>query len=83
MKITVALFLLFSLAGIASAQDPGKSLFASKCALCHSADGPGKTSIGKTLKIPDLHSPDVQKLSDSELKTITTGRQEQDAAIQR
>ena len=70
MKVTFALFLMFTLSSIAAGENPGKAIFASKCALCHGADGTGKTSIGKTLKIPDFHSPDVKKQSDAELKTI-------------
>lgn len=74
-RTAVVLFLILSLAGIAAAENPGKAIFTTKCALCHGADGTGKTSIGKTLKIPDFHSPDVKKLSDADLKnTITNGK---------
>ena len=72
MKITIALFMMLSLPSIAAAANPGKVLFASKCTLCHGADGTGKTAVGKNLKIPDLHSTDVQKKSDADLKTIIT-----------
>jgi mono/diheme cytochrome c family protein len=72
IKITLALLLMFTLAGIASAEDPGKGLFTAKCAICHGADGSGKTSIGKNLKIADFHSPDVKKQSNAELKTVIT-----------
>ena len=71
-RIAAILLLIFSLAGIASAENPGKAIFASKCALCHGPDGTGKTSIGKTLKIPDFHSPDIKKLSDADLKVVVT-----------
>jgi cytochrome c6 len=71
-RIAIVLLLIFSLAGIASAENPGKAMFTSKCVLCHGADGTGKTSIGKTLKIPDFHSPDIKKLSDADLKTAVT-----------
>ena len=72
-RIASVVLLVFSLAGMASADSPGKSLFTSKCALCHGADASGQTAIGKSLKIPDLHSSEVQKLSDAELKTIISG----------
>jgi cytochrome c6 len=52
------------------AQETGESLFKGKCAMCHGADGAAKTTMGQTLKIPDLHSADVQKMSDAELKTV-------------
>jgi cytochrome c6 len=56
----------------ANAQDTGDAIFKSKCAMCHGPDGSGKTKMGETLKIPDLHSADVQKLSDAELEQIIT-----------
>ena len=56
----------------ARAQETGEGLFKAKCAMCHGADGAGKTSMGQALKIPDLHSEDVQKLSDPELTQIVT-----------
>ncbi len=55
-----------------SAQETGESLFKAKCAMCHGADATGKTAMGQALKIPDLHSEDVQKLSDAELTQIIT-----------
>ena len=54
------------------AADEGANLFKSKCAMCHGPDGTGKTIMGEKLKIPDLHSADVQKKSDADLKTIIT-----------
>lgn len=57
------------------AQETGESLFKAKCAMCHGADGAGQTAMGKALKIPDLHSEAVQKLSNAELtNTITKGK---------
>jgi hypothetical protein len=82
-RIAFVLLLMFSLAGMASADSAGKSLFTSKCALSRGADASGQTAVGKSLKIPDLRSPEVQKLSDAELKATIQRRQEQNAAIQR
>ena len=56
----------------ARAQETGGSLFKAKCAMCHGPDGAGKTTMGQTLKIPDLHSEDVHNLSDAELTQIVT-----------
>ena len=39
-----------------SAQD-GPTLFKTKCAVCHGADGKGETPMGKKLNIRDLSSP--------------------------
>jgi mono/diheme cytochrome c family protein len=67
---TIGLILFVGLP--ARGQETGESLFKAKCAMCHGPDGAGKTTMGQTLKIPDLHSPEVQKLSDAELTQIVT-----------
>jgi len=64
--------LILFLGSPAGAQETGESLFKAKCAMCHGPDGAAKTSMGQALKIPDLHSQDVQKLSDAELTQIIT-----------
>jgi mono/diheme cytochrome c family protein len=64
----LALLLFFGLP--ATAQETGERLFKAKCAMCHGPDGAGKTKMGETLKIPDLHSADVQKKSDADLNTV-------------
>jgi mono/diheme cytochrome c family protein len=52
------------------AQSAGETLFKSKCAVCHGADGKGETAVGKVNKLSDLGSADVQKQSDAELTAI-------------
>lgn len=54
----------------AAQADAGKAIYASKCAACHAADGSGNTAAGKNLKLKDLRSPDVQKMSDADLTNI-------------
>lgn len=54
----------------ARAEETGESLFKGKCGMCHGPDGSGKTMMGEKLKIPDMHSADVQKKTDADLKTI-------------
>ena len=44
--------------------------YKSKCASCHSANGSGQTATGKTLKLKDLRSAEVQALSDEQLLAI-------------
>jgi cytochrome c6 len=57
------------------AQNDAASVFKSKCAACHGADGTGNTPAGKSMKIRDFHSADVQKQTDAELtEIITTGK---------
>jgi cytochrome c6 len=43
--------------------------FRTKCALCHGQDGAG-SEVGKSMNVPDLRSPVVQKLTDAELAQI-------------
>lgn len=50
------------------------SLFKTKCALCHAANGSGDTAMGKSLGAKDLRSAAVQKKTDAQLdKDITDG----------
>lgn len=37
------------------------------CAVCHGADGAGKTAKGKQVKAKDLRSAEVQKMTDAQL----------------
>jgi mono/diheme cytochrome c family protein len=75
MKNIIALFVLLMITFAASAvaqNAPAKDLFALKCAICHGPDGSAQTAMGKSLKIRDFHSADVQKQTDAELKTVIT-----------
>lgn len=57
------------------AADDGAAVYKSKCAMCHGASGQGDTPMGKTLKVKNLTSPDVQKQSDDDLtRTVTKGK---------
>ena len=47
-----------------------QTLFKQSCAMCHGADARAQTPMGKSLKIPDLHSAAVQQKTDAELTTI-------------
>ena len=44
--------------------------YKAKCATCHGPDGKGDIAMGKTMKVKDLASADVQKQSDADLTTI-------------
>ena len=58
-----------------SATTDGAALYKAKCAMCHGADGAGKTPMGQKLNIRDLHSAEVQKLSDADLShSIAQGK---------
>jgi len=62
----VAFALVFSTWSLAD----GGADFKAKCAMCHGADGKGDTSMGKTMKLRDLGSADVQGQSDADLTGI-------------
>lgn len=54
------------------AQADGAATFKAKCAACHAADGSGDSPTGKAMKVGDLRSADVQKLTDAQLTDIIT-----------
>jgi mono/diheme cytochrome c family protein len=53
----------------ASAVSAGEGLFGMACASCHGKDGRHPTNMGKSMypRVPDLGSPEVQKLSNGEV----------------
>jgi mono/diheme cytochrome c family protein len=63
--IALALFLL--LPNLSWAED-GASLYKTKCAACHGADGAGKPAA----KIPAIVSDEVKKMSDDDLTAMIT-----------
>lgn len=71
LNALAVLFLLLANADVL-ARDTAKSLYQTKCAMCHGADGKGDTPAGKAMKAHDFHSPEIIKMSDAELIAITT-----------
>lgn len=55
----------------ARAQSDAASIYKAKCAVCHGADGSGNTAMGKSMKLRDLRSEEVQKQTDEQLAEIT------------
>ena len=69
-----ALAVVLTLSLSAHAQNASETLFKSKCAACHGADGTG-SATGKKMGAHDFTTADVQKMSDKELTdTITNGK---------
>lgn len=52
--------------------ESGEALYKARCAGCHAADGSGSTSVGKSLKLRDLRSAEVQQMTDAQLTDIIT-----------
>ena len=68
LATAVALFIaVIALPVLADAGPDAAALYKSKCAMCHGPDGSGQTPTGKTMKVRDLRSADVQKMTDKEL----------------
>src|ERR1700674_104400 len=47
----------------------GSATFRTKCAMWHGQDGSG-SEVGKSMNVPDLRSPAVQKVPDAQLAQI-------------
>lgn len=75
--VTIAVFLaVVSLAAVrgqlnadTSARSAAKATFDAKCAMCHGADGAG-SQVGKTMNVPDLRSPAIQRTADTQLADV-------------
>jgi len=74
-QLTIASMTMIALliASVSFAAAPGAAdTYKSKCAACHGPDGKGQTTIGKSMKVQDLSSAEVQKQSDADLQKIVT-----------
>jgi len=69
--VVPALGIFFLLVAPLRAQDAA-TLYKSKCAACHGADGKGSTAAGTKLGAHDFASPEVQKETDEQLVEIVT-----------
>jgi mono/diheme cytochrome c family protein len=72
-SVAFATALLFCLAppfSTAAQQSEGDRLFRIECSGCHGPDGGASSPAAKRMKLRDLRSPEVQKLSDAELTKI-------------
>lgn len=78
MKKTAAVvlsLLAFAIVARGDAGPDGAALFKSRCAMCHGPDGKGNTPVGKSMKVRDLSTREVQKQTDEALsRTIADGK---------
>ena len=67
LVITIAVALFMLIPNLSWADD-GASVYKTKCAACHGADGAGKPAA----KIPSISGDDAKKLSDADLSKAVT-----------
>jgi len=78
-KTAVAIFatavLTLSLSALAPSHaalafQSAKSIYASKCAVCHGNDGSANTAKGKELKVRNLRSEEFKKMTDAKAMEV-------------
>lgn len=68
-------FALFAALALPAQAQTGESLYKTKCASCHGANGKGDTPAGKAMKVKDFASDEVKKMSDADLsEAIAKGK---------
>ena len=70
LAMGIAAGLALGLSSVPAVAQDAAALYKTKCAACHGADGKGETAIGKSNKIRDLGSAEVQAQSDADLTTV-------------
>jgi cytochrome c6 len=78
LLVSFALFALFVASIVQASPGPdsaaASATFRTKCAMCHGQEG-GGSEVGKSMNVPDLRSPAVQKLPNAELaQVISNGK---------
>jgi cytochrome c6 len=72
--LVLAVLVFFSVPAKADAA-AAEATYKAKCAMCHGPDGKGETATGKTMKVRDFASEEVQKMSDADLSAaISAGK---------
>jgi cytochrome c oxidase cbb3-type subunit 3 len=76
MFLTISTLAVLSAIEVSAADaKAGKTVYQSSCKGCHGPTGAGNPAVAKMMKveIKDLKSPDVQAISDDDIKKIITG----------
>ena len=73
MDRRLLLTLAVVLTPIAFGQAPA-DIFMDKCAVCHGADGAGKTAKGKKVKAVDVRESSKKMTADAMLQVLTNGK---------
>jgi cytochrome c6 len=67
----IAIVLAFTFTSrTALAQNSAADIFKAKCEMCHGADGLSNTPVGKALGAHSYTSPEVMKLSDTQITDV-------------
>jgi len=74
-RVLLSTFLITTIAAISilagePQQKEPKQVYLDKCAVCHGEDGKGQTAKGKKLKVKDVSSPEVKKMTDAQMLDI-------------
>jgi|SRR6185312_9676955 len=71
---TVALLGIAAVPAMAADAKAGQAVYDKSCKSCHGADGTPNAAIAKMMKVEmqDLKSPEVQGMSDADIKKIMT-----------
>ena len=69
MKKLAAAIALLGVMSISAFAESGMDVYNAKCKLCHGADGTPPAAMAKSMGIKDMKSPEIQNMSDADLKT--------------
>lgn len=66
----ISMIAAVSLLATAPQQKEPRQVYLDKCAVCHGEDGKGQTAKGKKLKVKDVSSSEVKKMTDAQLLEV-------------
>jgi cytochrome c6 len=73
--ISAVVAIVIAVPAFAGGGPDAAAIYKAKCAMCHGPDGKGQTPVGKSMKVRDLGSAEVQKMTNAELnKVIADGK---------
>jgi cytochrome c6 len=70
--IATAFICIGSCSSAVFGQSDTAALYKSKCEMCHGAEGKADTRAGKMTGAQDFHSPEVAKMTDTQLIAVVT-----------